>query len=104
MILLIGIKKFKHKKADNSNNIETSCDNKKGLRTILLNDLDELNAITDDLKVLTYLKLLVQEDFAGRYITDIFHYQSKDMADMYLLELQIETVKSLEDLTEKICQ
>ena len=100
----MDVKDFKQKKADNSNNTGFVCGKKKGMRVILLDDLDELNSITDDLKILTYLQLLVQEDFAGGYGIDVFASQSKDMIDMYLLDLQMDNVKKLESLMEKICQ
>ena len=99
------IKNCKHKKTDNSLNIEIAySNNKKGGRTVLLSDLDELNAVGEDLKILTYLKILVQEDFAGGYSTVLFDSQSKDSIDMYLLEAQLEKVRNLECLMEKISQ
>lgn len=98
---MICIKNFKHKKADNSNDMRIAADNKKGLRTVLLDDLDELNAIAEDLKVLSYLNVLVQEDFAGGYITDVFASQSKDTVQMYLLEEQIDKVRKLDGLIKK---
>ena len=95
MILLIGIKNSKPKRIDNSNDIGFVCNNKKGKRFVLLDDLDELSAITSDLKVLTYLKVLTQEDFEGGYISEIFSAQTKVTVDMYLTELQIDKVKKL---------
>lgn len=103
MILLIDIKNFKPKKADNSEDMEFVCDNRKGMRTILLNDLDELNAITEALKTVTYLETLVQEDFAGEHITKVFDTQTKDVVDMYLLELQTDRVKELDGLIKRVC-
>lgn len=98
------VKSFKQKKSNNSNNTGFVCEKKKGMRVILLDDLDELNSLTDDLKILTYLQLLVQDDFAGGYGIDVFASKSKDMIDMYLLDLQMDKVKKLESLMEKICQ
>ena len=103
MILLIGIKNSKPKRIDNSNDIGFVCNNKKGKRFVLLDDLDELSAITSDLKVLTYLKVLTQEDFEGGYISEIFSAQTKVTVDMYLTELQIDKVKKLESVMKKVC-
>ncbi len=97
------VKNFKQKEADNSNNTGFVCDRIKGSRTILLDDLDELNEITEDLKVLIYLETLVQEDFSGGYITEVFDSQTKDAVELFLLELQTDKVKKLDCLMKKVC-
>lgn len=101
---MISLKKYKLKKEDDSSNKGKVCNNKKGVRNIFLEDLDELNVINDDLKTLTFLKLLVEENFESGYTTNIFPSQSKGIVDAYLLELQIDKIKKLENLMEKMCQ
>lgn len=100
----MDVKDFNPQKETESKGGGFSCDNIKGIKNILLDTLDELNIIVEDLKVLMYLNVIVQEDFAGGYVTPTFESLSKDEKDMYLLGLQMDDMKKLESQMKEICQ
>lgn len=95
-------KKYKPKVRKISNSIEKTDGKKECLRTILLDDLDELYSIVIDLQIITYLNQVVQCDAESSDDIDILGFQKKENVEMFILEMQIEKMKKLDSLIKKI--
>ncbi len=95
-------KNYKPKARKISDNLENFDGQKECLRTVLLDDLDELYSIVIDLQIITYLNQLVQCDTENGDDVDISGFQKKENVEMFILEMQIEKMKTLDSLIKKI--
>lgn len=67
-----------------------------------LDILDEVNSIVSDLEIITYLNLLVEDDFKNDFAEEILKSENKNSVEFFLLQIQTEKIKNLSELVMKI--
>lgn len=69
---------------------------------VQLDILDEVNSIVSDLEIITYLNLLVEDDFKNDFAEEILKSENKNSVEFFLLQIQTEKIKNLSELVMKI--